>query len=75
MFVCMTMAAEPKFPTRLDKWLWTSRKTGAEFARALGVSRASVSRWRTGAETPPSRMREAIRKATKGAVTENDWQD
>lgn len=55
---------------------WLSNKTdltNAEFAEAIGVSRQALWRYRLGERIPRPDVLTKIKRATKGAVTANDF--
>jgi DNA-binding transcriptional regulator YdaS (Cro superfamily) len=58
---------------RLDEYLTTSNLTNAEFAKRIGVSTVAVQYWRHGQRIPRPAQMQAIREATKGEVTPNDF--
>ncbi len=58
---------------RLAQYLKRQAISGSAFARALGVSKASVSFWVRGLELPNRRNAFKIERATAGAVPAASW--
>lgn len=56
----------------LSQYLEDKGLSHAEFAKSIGVSQVTVTRWANGQRFPGRREIERIQKATKGAVTAND---
>lgn len=57
----------------LDDWLITTRTKEEAFAALIGVSQASVNRYRHGLRIPRPAVLARIRAATGGAVTAADF--
>lgn len=58
---------------RLREYLDRERLSNGEFAKLVGVSDSLVSRWLSGQKRPSLDTLEAIRNATRGAVTAEDF--
>jgi transcriptional regulator with XRE-family HTH domain len=58
---------------KLSAYLDSYDLTDAEFARAIGVGRQVVQRYRHGSRIPHPRIMELIASATQGKVTPNDF--
>ncbi len=57
---------------KLDRWLKVNDISQADFARAIGMDPASVSRVVTGRQWPSAEMMIQIVERTEGKVTAND---
>lgn len=57
----------------LDQWLRREGLTEAAFAARIGVSHASVNRWRHGISKPDWRHLPVIERETDGAVSVRDF--
>lgn len=58
---------------KLAKYLETKNLTQTAFAAKVGVTQVAMNRYVRGERTPSVEIIAAIHKATKGAVTLNDW--
>ena len=58
---------------RLDQYLHENRISGAAFARLIGTSQVTVSRYVRGDRFPQPLTIAKIAKATKGKVSVRDW--
>jgi len=61
-----------KIKMNLARWINESGDTQTAFARRVGVSHATVSRWLAGKTIPSRSAMEAVFNATGGKVTPND---
>jgi len=57
----------------LADYLKDQKLTDAAFARAIGVERQAVGRYRSGVRFPEKPILQKIYEATNGAVTANDF--
>ena len=57
----------------LDRYLTAQGLKNVEFARMVGVSESTISRLSRGLQAPSYALVRRIRKATKGAVTADDF--
>lgn len=57
----------------LDDYLTDTGQTEAAFAARIGASQQTVNRLRRGLRSPSVAMQGRIHRASKGAVTPNDW--
>ena len=57
----------------LQKYIESKKLTQSDFAKLLGVSQATVSRYLEGVVIPSAKIMAEIVKITNGAVTPNDF--
>ncbi len=57
---------------RLQKWMDETGTSGRALAKALAVSCATISRFKTGTSYPSPEQAQEIFRITKGRVTPND---
>jgi transcriptional regulator with XRE-family HTH domain len=60
---------------RLSSYLTRSSLSQADFARAIGVGEAAVSKWARGLAMPRPRQMQRIAEVTGGEVGPADWYD
>ena len=58
---------------KLSEWLHAENLTLVEFAKQVGATHSTVSRWCRGEIFPQTDKLVAIRTATKGAVSADDF--
>lgn len=60
---------------KLDRYLELTKQTRADFARQVGVTEVSLSRYITGNRIPRSSLLKKIAYASEGLVMPNDFVD
>lgn len=73
MFLICTLCGNYNRAMTLDDWLIRTCTKEEAFAALIGVSQASVNRYRHGLRVPRPAVLARIGKATAGAVTANDF--
>jgi hypothetical protein len=72
----MTDTTQPHGADLLRQWLdSTPGATGGVVARALGMTRASVSRWTLRQSVPTRQAARGLERLTSGAVPASSWPD